>query len=424
MVVTGLKDCHILTFNQSGTVSDHLVLHPQLDAHNFIIKTLWMPGSQTQLALVTADFVKIYDLATDVLSPQYYFLVPSGKVHDCTLAFMPDGRKYVLIMSSAGHIYYQSLCDESLARHGPFYVTNIMDVAHPDLEDSSEQIGGGGVSIFYYHTLQLLFFSYVQGKSFMAPLRQVKDELKDVCKIDIKSRSTVSNKIQPLCQWNEIQSHPGLITAFLQMSNNPVVIMVKPDVVTVQELKVTGVVGSGSQQLAAAAGGSNSASSGNNANSNEGSGASNQASNSNKSTKIIDMVAIRHAVAGSNQDQQQDGSSQLRTTLILLCEDGSLKIYMAAPEKTEFWLNEVAPSAVAPSIAQIKPPRRRRIPKISRPNVGSGERGSASGIGNTSNSGFPVDFFENCSTISDIEFGGNDVLQVKKNAECTLSYVI
>ena len=97
----------MLTFNSSGTVSEHLVLHPQLDANNFIVKTIWMPGSQTELALVTADFVKIYDLSRDVLSPQYYFLVPSGKVRDCTLAFMEDGARYLLIMSSAGHIYYQ-----------------------------------------------------------------------------------------------------------------------------------------------------------------------------------------------------------------------------------------------------------------------------------------------------------------------------
>jgi hypothetical protein len=45
---------------------------------------LWLPGSQTQLALVTADFVKIYDLSLDALSPQYFFLVPSGKIRDCT----------------------------------------------------------------------------------------------------------------------------------------------------------------------------------------------------------------------------------------------------------------------------------------------------------------------------------------------------
>ena len=44
LAVAGLKDCHVLTFNSSGTVSEHLVLHPQLDANNFIVKTLWMPG--------------------------------------------------------------------------------------------------------------------------------------------------------------------------------------------------------------------------------------------------------------------------------------------------------------------------------------------------------------------------------------------
>ena len=66
-----------------------------------------MPGSQTELALITADFVKVYDLGKDVLSPQYYFLVPSGKISDCTLAFMADGLRYVLIMSAAGHIHFQ-----------------------------------------------------------------------------------------------------------------------------------------------------------------------------------------------------------------------------------------------------------------------------------------------------------------------------
>ena len=74
LAVTGLKDCHVLTFNSSGSVSDHLVLHPQLDANNFIIKAVWMPGSQTELALITADFVKVYDLGKDVLSPQYFLL--------------------------------------------------------------------------------------------------------------------------------------------------------------------------------------------------------------------------------------------------------------------------------------------------------------------------------------------------------------
>ena len=41
------------------------------------------------------------------------------------------------------------------------------------------------------------------------------------------------------------------------------------------------------------------------------------------------MVAIRHSV--STSDQQ-------RTTVILLCEDGSLRIYMASAEHTGYWM--------------------------------------------------------------------------------------
>lgn len=65
--------------------------------------------------------------------------------------------------------------------------------------------------------------------------------------------------------------------------NNPVILMLKPDTVLIQEIKVVPA-----------------------------------------KAKIMDMVAIRHP--SSNTDQ--------RTTLILLCEDGSLRIYMAAMEQT------------------------------------------------------------------------------------------
>ena len=109
LAVQGLKDCHVLTFGSGGSVSDHLVLHPQLESNNYIIKTAWMPGSQTELAIVTADFIKVYDLGCDVLSPQFYFLVPSGKVRDATLAIFDDGSKNLIIMSTAGHIYFQCL---------------------------------------------------------------------------------------------------------------------------------------------------------------------------------------------------------------------------------------------------------------------------------------------------------------------------
>ncbi|KOB59232.1 putative ubiquitin protein ligase E3 component n-recognin 4, partial [Operophtera brumata] len=80
LAVCGLKECHVLTFNSGGAVADHLVLTTGLEANNYIIKAIWLPGSQTQLALVTSDFVKIFDLSRDCTSPMHHFLVPSGKV--------------------------------------------------------------------------------------------------------------------------------------------------------------------------------------------------------------------------------------------------------------------------------------------------------------------------------------------------------
>ena len=210
------------------------------------------------------------------------------------------------------------------------------------------QICGGGVSIYYSHTLQLLFFSYANGKSFMAPMKSVVEEIETLFPINVTktsgagSTSGGKNGSQPLCQWSEIAGHPGLVTAFLQSSNNPVIMMIKPEQICAQEIKV------GSK------------------------------------SKIADMVAIRHAAANNEH----------KTTLILLCEDGSLKIFMANAEATNFWLTPVTHPMAA--IMQPKPPRKKKARALR-------SSGSVS---------FPGDFFEHCSPITDIEFGGADVLQI------------
>ncbi|XP_032676900.1 protein purity of essence isoform X4 [Odontomachus brunneus] len=353
LAVCGFKDCHVLTFNSSGTVSDHLVLHPQLDSGNFIIKALWLPGAQTQLALVTADFVKIYDLGRDALSPQYYFLVPTGKIRDCTFMHSEDGTFHMLLMSSAGYIYSQVMDEESLAKHGAFYVTNTLDVYHPELKDNG-QVGSGGVSIYYSHALQLLFFSYACGKSFIAPLKHMVSDITVVFQINLANKTngnkSNNNQPQPLCQWSEVANHPGLVCSIMQTSNNPVILMIKPDTIMIQEIKVVPV-----------------------------------------KAKIMDMVAIRHP----------SSNAEHRTTLILLCEDGSLRIYMAGMEQTGFWMS----STVQPisTTSGIKPTRKKKTNKIGKP---SGSHVT-----------FPIDFFEHCQMMNDVEFGGNDLLQIYNVAQ-------
>ena len=47
-----------------------------------------------------------------------------------------------------------------------------------------------------------------------------------------------NNAVQPLVGWCEVATHPGLVCAMTQSSNNPIIMMVKPDVIQVQEVKV------------------------------------------------------------------------------------------------------------------------------------------------------------------------------------------
>ena len=101
------------------------------------------------------------------------------------------------------------------------------------------------MSVYYSHPLQMLFFSFSKGLTFTAPLTKVEEdmELKTLFRIRLPSLtesgppvSTGSSsgtgqsgaklisavqppKIeqQPLCQWEEVSGHPGLITCMTQL---------------------------------------------------------------------------------------------------------------------------------------------------------------------------------------------------------------
>ena len=102
--------------------------------------------------MVTADFVKVYDLADDAISPQYYFLLPSAKIRDATFVCGGGGGggdaaadRHLLLMSAAGHVYTQPMDAASHAQHGPFYITNVLPVWHPDVQVRGARGARGGV---------------------------------------------------------------------------------------------------------------------------------------------------------------------------------------------------------------------------------------------------------------------------------------
>lgn len=89
------------------------------------------------------------------------------------------------------------------------------------------QICAGGVSVYYSHVLSVLFLSYAQGKSFVAFLNNITEGTSHVYEIPMNSNvknganlsktSTLSTS-QPLCQWTEVPSHPGLVCCMTQSS--------------------------------------------------------------------------------------------------------------------------------------------------------------------------------------------------------------
>jgi len=98
-----------------------------------VLQALWLPGSQTEVAVVTADFVKVYNLSVDAISPHYYFLLPTGKIRDATFV-VSDSERHLVLMASSGYIYTQAMDATSSAQHGPFYITNILEMKHADVK--------------------------------------------------------------------------------------------------------------------------------------------------------------------------------------------------------------------------------------------------------------------------------------------------
>ena len=92
----------------------------------------------------------------------------------------------------------------------------------------------------------------------------------------------------------------------------------------------------------------------------------------------------------------QDKTEQ-RTKLNLLCDDGS---FMASQEMTNFWLTPTLQPPILPSPHQVS-----RKESVTKETCGS------------TTPTLTTNFFENCSAMNDVEFGGNDLLHVYNSVQ-------
>jgi E3 ubiquitin-protein ligase UBR4 len=353
LAVCGIKECQVMSINSSGHVTDRINLHPSVDSTNgYIVKAIWLPGSQTELAIITDTFVKIYDLSVDSLSPVYYFIVCSDKIRDATFVITEESKN-VLVMMSTGHIFCQPIIPECNASDGPIYFTVEFSLSHSSIEEHNSQVCDGGASIYYSHSLHMLFFSYQNGKSFMATLDDTTCKAHQITELVLKNNTTTTNDKTtpaPLINWKDVPNHPGLILALTGITHNPVILLVKPETVQIQELKALPA-----------------------------------------KSKIQGAVMIRQ------QPGTGDSYAASRTALVTISEDGSLRVhYCNENVNTAYWFkHQFQPATPLAYLTQpIKKPAKTKK-KHSPPK-------------------FPVDFFEHCTRMqnSELEFGGSDVLHV------------
>jgi len=139
-------------------------------------------------------------------------------------------------MSNEGRIYYEKLDENTSAANGPYYITN--DLTYCESSESSAASASSppsgapevppaaaaadtkkdpcGSSLYYSHTLKLLFYTYSNGKSFVAVLEDLggtapltKAVL--ICPKPKGGNTKVTNL--GLSQYTEVVGHAGLIFA-------------------------------------------------------------------------------------------------------------------------------------------------------------------------------------------------------------------
>lgn len=355
LAVCGLKECIVFTFSSGISMSiDSFSINPHCETSNFIIKALWLPGNQTTLAIVTSLNIKIYQLDKSTLYPWLYFVLPTGKIRDATFVCEDNGSSTIFIMSSMGVIYVQNL--EEATPFSPdnlteqqFYITQ----SFTSSEGQGMTTFAGGVSIYYSHSLRLLFHSLEDGTSYFTaiPEGSSMEEYSSTILINIKTNAQGAFDFtrivgQPVYQWMEVPNHPGLIFAMTQC-NTPVALAIKPCLIRIQALKILPF---------------------------------------GPKPKCIDFVAVNHSIGLNNNC----------TTLIALCEDGSLRYFNDNSKETNFWISPQYKAASNHTLP--KPLKKKKTVK------------SAKATG--SSPVFPIDFFEHCTLLTDVEFGGKDLSQL------------
>jgi hypothetical protein len=89
-----------------------------------VVNVRWLPGSQICFAVATRDFIKIYDLAQDTLSPTHNIMIFNGFISDFAFSKHAASSNQegtltstLYVASKQGSVYYQEITYKAFGSH-------------------------------------------------------------------------------------------------------------------------------------------------------------------------------------------------------------------------------------------------------------------------------------------------------------------
>mmetsp|Transcript_44131 Transcript_44131/g.42835 ORF Transcript_44131/g.42835 Transcript_44131/m.42835 type:complete len:368 (-) Transcript_44131:189-1292(-) len=181
LAIAGTKQVEVVTLSSKGKVATKLSVDLMLEAFGkdlSITNIAWLPSSQTMLAVATHQFVRIYDLASDNISPKFNLMQFEGVITDFTFTKAQVSHQnlssfttYIVVSSSNGRIYYHQIQyqahglkegQENNQDDSQIILANYLQFA--DNIDTTTSC----LSIFYSDSLESLFLTFQGGNCYLA----------------------------------------------------------------------------------------------------------------------------------------------------------------------------------------------------------------------------------------------------------------
>ncbi|KAK8834270.1 hypothetical protein M9Y10_011324 [Tritrichomonas musculus] len=166
-------EVYVYSLNElNGTIElNHKIelMLEELGRSLFVVSVDWVPHEPLHLAITCTNFVKIYDIPTDCISP----IVCFNTKDRITSAFMTvyDDEPYVFVSTNSGRIYYDKCNNESY--DGPAMLIKILPINLSSYSNSKL------TSISYSEESDLLFISALGAPLVITHLTQIMDQIKD-----------------------------------------------------------------------------------------------------------------------------------------------------------------------------------------------------------------------------------------------------